>query len=241
MFKDGARATLGISRAALLASMMLIISLALSIWSWQIIDRQRQREASARFDLQQDRIIRAIENRMLAYRNILEGAQGLFAASQQVSRREFQPYVKKLELQDRYPGIQGIGYSEFIKPARLASHLDRVREEGFVRLFAQRLGEPGTRAKWKFFVEDNGIGFDMKYLTRIFAPFQRLHSREAFEGTGIGLTICHKIVARHGGEPGACSTPGEGATFMFTVPENQADARVNAAATGAAASAQVAA
>lgn len=58
---------------------MLVTSLALNLWSWQIIDRQPQREASERFDLQQDRIIRATENRMLAYQNILDGAQGLLA------------------------------------------------------------------------------------------------------------------------------------------------------------------
>lgn len=131
MFKDGAPATPGISRAALLASVMLVTSLALGVWSWQIIDRQRQREASARFDLQRDRIIRAIGNRMLAYQSILEGAQGLFAASQRVSRQEFRAYVDKLDFQEHFPGIQGIGYSEFIEPARLNAHIENVRGEGF--------------------------------------------------------------------------------------------------------------
>jgi signal transduction histidine kinase len=68
------------------------------------------------------------------------------------------------------------------------------------------------------FVKDNGIGFDEKYLDRIFTPFQRLHGRNEYEGTGIGLAVCRKIVERHGGSLTAKSTPGEGATFIATLP-----------------------
>jgi PAS domain S-box-containing protein len=67
-------------------------------------------------------------------------------------------------------------------------------------------------------VEDNGIGFDEKYLDRIFNPFQRLHGRSAYEGSGIGLAICRKIVERHGGAITARSAPGQGATFIVTLP-----------------------
>ena len=70
-------------------------------------------------------------------------------------------------------------------------------------------------------VQDNGIGFDEKYLDRIFVPFQRLHSRNEYEGTGIGLAICSKIVQRHGGSITAKSTPGQGATFMVALPRKQ--------------------
>lgn len=69
--------------------------------------------------------------------------------------------------------------------------------------------------------EDNGIGFDEKYLDRIFTPFQRLHGRGEYEGTGIGLAVCRKIVERHGGTLTARSTPGEGSTFIVTLPVNQ--------------------
>jgi two-component system, NtrC family, sensor kinase len=65
---------------------------------------------------------------------------------------------------------------------------------------------------------DNGIGFDEKYLDRIFTPFQRLHARNEYKGTGIGLAVCRKIVERHGGELTAESTPGEGANFIATLP-----------------------
>ena len=67
-------------------------------------------------------------------------------------------------------------------------------------------------------VADNGVGFDEKYLDRIFEPFQRLHTHSEYEGTGIGLAICHKIIIRHGGTITASSTPGEGATFKVTLP-----------------------
>jgi PAS domain S-box-containing protein len=70
-------------------------------------------------------------------------------------------------------------------------------------------------------VEDNGIGFDEKYLDRIFAPFQRLHARGEYEGTGIGLAVVRKIVERHGGSVTAKSKPGAGATFIVTLPARQ--------------------
>lgn len=70
-------------------------------------------------------------------------------------------------------------------------------------------------------VKDNGIGFDEKYLDRIFTIFQRLHGRHEYEGTGIGLAVCHKITDRHSGSITAKSTPGEGATFIITLPLKQ--------------------
>jgi two-component system, LuxR family, sensor kinase FixL len=69
--------------------------------------------------------------------------------------------------------------------------------------------------------EDNGIGFDEKYIKRIFQPFQRLHSHKEFEGSGIGLAICRKIVEHHGGSITASSTPGQGSTFVVRLPVEQ--------------------
>jgi len=72
-------------------------------------------------------------------------------------------------------------------------------------------------------VEDRGIGFDEKYLDRIFNVFQRLHGRGEYEGTGIGLAICRKIAERHGGSITAESEPGKGAAFLVTLPLKQTE------------------
>jgi len=70
-------------------------------------------------------------------------------------------------------------------------------------------------------VQDNGIGFNEKYLERIFQPFQRLNQNESFEGIGMGLSICRKIVDNHGGTITAHSAPGKGTTFVVRLPKNQ--------------------
>ncbi|MBI4389067.1 MAG: MASE1 domain-containing protein, partial [Nitrospinae bacterium] len=74
---------------------------------------------------------------------------------------------------------------------------------------------------WEILVEDNGIGFDEKYAERIFKPFERLHGRSSYEGTGIGLAICEKIVARHHGKISAKSVPGQGSTFTVALPDGR--------------------
>ena len=79
-------------------------------------------------------------------------------------------------------------------------------------------GPNGHRKELTLTVEDNGIGFDEKYLDRIFTPFQRLHGRNEYEGTGIGLAVCRKIVERHGGTLSAKSKPGKGSTFVAVLP-----------------------
>ncbi len=83
-------------------------------------------------------------------------------------------------------------------------------------------GAAGTGSQLcEIIVQDNGIGFDEKYLDKIFAVFQRLHGRTEYEGTGVGLAVCRRITDRHGGDIVAKSKPGEGATFIVTLPLHQ--------------------
>jgi len=90
-----------------------------------------------------------------------------------------------------------------------------------VRIGARLLDEAGQPPRLEIIVSDNGIGFEEQYLDRIFEVFQRLHGRNEFEGTGIGLAICRKIVERHGGTITARSQVGEGSTFIVTLPTGQ--------------------
>jgi light-regulated signal transduction histidine kinase (bacteriophytochrome) len=89
-------------------------------------------------------------------------------------------------------------------------------EAPIVRISAEVPQDPDNSA-WRIIVSDNGIGFEPKYSERIFQIFQRLHGRGEYEGSGIGLSICRKIVDRHGGSITAQSQPGLGTTFTITL------------------------
>jgi PAS domain S-box-containing protein len=88
----------------------------------------------------------------------------------------------------------------------------RSKEPPRIHVGARQLSE-----RWLLFVRDNGIGIDPQYTERVFVIFQRLHSRDDYPGTGIGLAICRKIIERHGGHIWVDSEPGKGATFYFTL------------------------
>jgi PAS domain S-box-containing protein len=94
----------------------------------------------------------------------------------------------------------------------------RVGAVPLVRIRSHPVVLPSGADALRVEVSDNGIGFDEKYLDRIFVPFQRLQGRSAYEGTGMGLAICKRIVERHGGRLWARSTPGRGSTFEVIFP-----------------------
>jgi light-regulated signal transduction histidine kinase (bacteriophytochrome) len=97
-----------------------------------------------------------------------------------------------------------------------AIKFSREEQEPRVEVGAKRL-LAGQEEEWLFWVRDNGIGIEERYKERIFRIFQRLHGKEEYGGTGIGLAVCKKIVERHGGRIWVDSEVGEGSTFYFTL------------------------
>ncbi len=88
-----------------------------------------------------------------------------------------------------------------------------------VRVFGEELHEPESNSRvCRIVVEDNGVGFDEKYAQQVFGMLQRLHDRSQYEGSGMGLAICRRIVERHGGTIAVSSTPGVGSRFIVTLP-----------------------
>ena len=133
---------------------------------------------------------------MEAYRSILEDCKGSIT-------------------HDDLPVIQGDGEQIAQLLQNLIDNSIKFRSKEAPRI---HIGMRQLSERLLFFVRDNGIGIDPQYTGRVFAIFQRLHSRDDYPGTGIGLAICRKIIERHGGHIWVDSEPGKGATFYFTLP-----------------------
>jgi light-regulated signal transduction histidine kinase (bacteriophytochrome) len=121
----------------------------------------------------------------------------------------------RLELVDLPParGDRALLREVFVNLLSNAIKFTQPREQPLIQVGGRVEGEQNV-----YFVKDNGVGFEMKHAGKLFGVFQRLHTTEEFEGTGVGLAIVQRIIQRHGGKAWAEGTLGEGATIYFTLP-----------------------
>ena len=123
--------------------------------------------------------------------------------------------------QDEMPTID-VDESQMVQLFQnLLANAIKFRKEGEAPQISIRANDIGN--DWEFAVKDNGIGLDPQYKDRIFVIFQRLHTKEVYAGTGIGLAVSKRIVERHGGNIWVESKLGEGSTFYFSLPKRQAN------------------
>lgn len=146
--------------------------------------------------------------RVVQLDDVLNHALNNLSATLQVSHVQIQ--------RTPLPEVHGIPAQLALLFQNLLSNAIKFRKRdqpGLVRISCQ-----SENHSWIIHVEDNGIGIDEAYFERIFEIFQRLHTRSAYPGTGVGLALCKRIVERHGGRIWVDSTPGQGSTFSFSLP-----------------------
>lgn len=122
------------------AWIVLALTLLATLWAWQTTRYAIQEKERLRFDYRVQEIEDDILERMQIYEQVLRGAAGLFAASQNVAREEWKAYVESLNIHDNYPGIQGIGFSQWIPAAQKDEHVQQIRAEGFIDYDIKPLG-----------------------------------------------------------------------------------------------------
>lgn len=123
-----------------IAWVVLVIALSITVWGWFLIGKMKQQQIRITvFDYRVEQIKNAIINRLFTYQQVLQGCVGLFAASHLVERQEWYHYVENLHLDKNYPGIQGVGFSQYILPADKTAHIAEIRAEGgFFQNYALR-------------------------------------------------------------------------------------------------------
>lgn len=114
-----------------IATLTFVIFMSLTLVSWSVVQDLEERHENSRFDKVIAEAIHKIEHHFSGYEQVLKGGLGLLLASHSVSRDEWRTYVNALRINDRYPGIHGIGFAKYIPPSRLAVHTEEVRAEGF--------------------------------------------------------------------------------------------------------------
>ena len=113
------------------AWIMVILSFLMTIMFWRMVREESYQNASVRFDFRVHEIVTSIKKRLLAYEQVLLGGSGLFAASNYVNRKDWKSYVKKLNIEQNYPGILGIGFSRVLLSSEKDKFIKSVRKEGF--------------------------------------------------------------------------------------------------------------
>lgn len=147
------------------AALVLLVALgALVVWQWQAERARYEAENQQRFDMEVDEVAQRISDRMRAYEVVLRGMSGLLAGSDEVSADEWARAVDQLQLQDRYPGIQALGWSRYLAPADIVAQSDDEGARVEVRLFP-----PGEREHYLVITyispldwrNKRALGFDM--------------------------------------------------------------------------------
>jgi light-regulated signal transduction histidine kinase (bacteriophytochrome) len=121
---------------------------------------------------------------------------------------------------DGLPPVRADGFQMVQLFQNLVGNAIKFRTPGVApRVHIEAGHAPGDPRQWQFRVSDNGIGIEPKHFDRVFAIFQRLHTRREYPGTGIGLALCRRIVESYQGRIWVESEPGKGTAFLFTLPE----------------------
>ncbi len=153
-------------RVTWVAWAVLAVSLSATAWGWHLARESDERVARERFQFRVNEIRQSLQDRLLAYEQVLRSGVGLFAASQEVSRKEWRSFVDNLSIQERFPGIQGIGFSLLVPAQDKDSHEQRIRREGFP---GYQIRPPGTRTSYSSIIylepfdwrNQRAFGYDM--------------------------------------------------------------------------------
>jgi two-component system sensor kinase FixL len=200
--------------------------------NWQVLDEKSQDyllyiiNAASRM---QDLIDEILKYSQIANKNIEPVAIDL----NEMITRVLEEYNKKIELLkaivkiEKLPVIQGDVWEVrqlfrlIVENAIKFRNTKRKLEINIFSNLQQEATGTSLNNKHEIYIQDNGIGFDDKYTSRIFQIFQRLHQREMYPGTGMGLALCRKIMEQHGGTITANGIPGQGATFIIAFPNSK--------------------